>query len=543
MAKRIFIILMIGLIGVFTFAGGGGEPKPAAGAAPKPAQEAGPKYGGTLTIGMKTTPQHLDIHMSPGNPGFVVLAHVNDYPIFHDAINSKLVPGLFKSWEVSDDATEYIFHIRQGVKFHSGEPLNAEAVKLSMDRHLDPACPTIAKAMWTDCVKEWVVVDEYTVKAVLKFPFAPFLYVLTTNLAPILSPKTLKENWTKPVTEAIGTGPFMVKDFEPAVSITLVRNPDYWGSKPENSDAWAAGGPYVDEIKYVAIPDDAARMVALETGEIDVAIAVPVADVARLKENPDVEVSDIAGASSMRIVANMLKKPYDDARVRKALNYAINKQAIVDNLLGGHASVSDCWVAPAVFGYAPTIVYEYNPDKAKQLLAEAGYSNGFDMDYYAVSGRYLMDYAVSAAVAADWTKVGIKVNMHMVDGATFSNLQRKLPQEAPMDIYLMMHGAGTCDVDQVGTVAIHSKSWFPNGTNYQAYSNPRADEILDTAREEPDQSKRLELYKELWQLTMVEDAMCIYMYVPNVITAYRANVHDMWFCPKDYQFAYHAWKD
>ncbi|MEW6375816.1 MAG: ABC transporter substrate-binding protein, partial [Thermodesulfobacteriota bacterium] len=167
------------------------------------------------------------------------------------------------------------------------------------------------------------------------------------------------------MTKPVGTGPFMFKEWVPGNKFVMVRNENYWGKKP-----------LLQEVTWRVIPDDASRVVALETGEVHVAVRIPPFDIPRLKANPKLSV---IGAPSVRTIFlgfNALKEPFHDKRVRQALNYAVNKEAIVKHMLGGVGRVSDAPISPGIFGYTPIKTYEYSVEKAKALLAEAGFPKG-----------------------------------------------------------------------------------------------------------------------------------------------------------------------
>ena len=441
----------------------------------------------------------------------------------------ELIPMLAESWELSEDAMELTLHIRKGVKFHDGEVLNAEAVKTNLDRRMDPeaACAQIfAEAH----IKKVSVVDEYTVKIEAKYPYASLTSCLTYMVSGIQSPKAMQATWDAPMPLAVGTGPFIMKEWVYGDHITLVRNEDYWGEPA-----------ILEEVIFRVIPDDIARTMSLETGEIDCCIRTPPADARRLEADPNIIIDRSPAQRLVYVGINVNYGPFSDKRVRQAMNYAVNKKAIVDNILGGTGHVSDCPMMPGIIGYYPTTAYEYNPEKAKALLAEAGYPDGFECTFYPIGERHLMGTSVYAAVAADLFNVGIRCKIILRDFAThITTLISTPPDKADQQLYAMGMGPGWGDSDFLTTVYFHSEQAPPVYMNMGFYDSPIADELMVLAREEADPEKRLELYKELWEVIM-EDAPWIFLHEQGQITGMRANVKDVTFTLREVIEFKHAW--
>ena len=390
--------------------------------------------------------------------------------------------------------------------------LNAEAVKVNFDRRMDPEA-AVSETLLENHIKEVSVVDEYTLKIEAKYPFAPMVAALTHLWNRIQSPKALKASWTEPMEKPVGTGPFIWKEWVPGDHITLVRNEDYWGEKPA-----------LEEIVFKIIPDDAARVIALETGEIDICYNLPPMDALRLEGNPDIDVFRGPSQRTMHIGLNVTKGPLNDKRVRQAMNYAVNKQAIIDTILGGAGRVSDAPIAPGIFGYVSTKTYEYDLEKAKALLTEAGYPDGFEIMFYPAVGRYLMDVSVATAVAADLLKVGVKCKVIMKDWASMITALVTLPEdEADQEMYLIGIGPGFGDADYVTALSFQSDMAPPTFLNCGFYKNEKVDELLEAARREADPVARVNLYKEMDEIIM-DECPWIFMYVQGQVHGWRANV-------------------
>ena len=438
-------------------------------------------------------------------------------------------PLLAERWEVSADSTVFTFHIRQGVKFHDGEPLNAEAVKVNFDRMMDPDAAT-AQPLLVKPIKELTVVDEYTLKLEATSSFGPMLSNLTNPVMAIQSPKMLKAHWTETVTETVGTGPFMWKEWVPGDHVTMVQNPDYWGEKAK-----------LDTLTFKIIPDAGARLMSLEAGEIDVCISMPPRDAPRVEADPNLTVDRSPSLRNMHVGFNLDKAPFTDVRVRQALNYAINKEAIVKYVVGGVGTVADCPIAAGIFGYAPTMTYEYNPEKAKALLAEAGYPDGFECNFYPPVGRYLMDVETATAITADLYKVGVKAKIVMMDiGTLISFLRPANREDATYDMYMLGIGSGNMDADYESMLLLHSDWFAPSGLNITYYENPEAEALMEAAGKTADEAERLSLYTELWPIVM-EDAPWLFLHTLGQITGLKTNVKGLVMHPKEFVRAHNAW--
>jgi len=377
---------------------------------------------------------------------------------------------------------------------------------------MDPEA-AVSETLLENHIKEVIVVDEYTIKLVAKYPFAPMVAALTHLWNRIQSPKALKASWTEPLKAPIGTGPFIWKEWVPGDHITLVRNDDYWGEKPA-----------LEEIVFKIIPDDATRVIALETGEIDVCYNMPAMDGTRLDGNTDITVHRLASQRTIHVGMNVNKGPLQDKRVRQALNYAVDKEAIIKYIFAGNGRVSDAPIAPGIFGYVSTKTYEYDIEKAKALLAEAGYPDGFSINFYPAVGRYLQDVTVATAVAADLLKVGVKCNIIMKDWATMVTALVTVPEDqADQEMYLLGIGPGFGDADYVTTLSFQSDMAPPTFLNCGFYKNETVDELLEAARREADPVARVNLYGEINEIIM-DECPWIFMYVQGQIHGTRADV-------------------
>jgi len=502
------------------------EAKPAEKAKPVAAKPK-PKVPQKLIVASGTDALTMDTHFGLDAPTFTILDHMVE-SLLELTPKGEIVPRLVEKWEVSSDATEFTLKLRKGIKFHDGTPFNAEAVKINFDRLLDPKV-AIRYRFLVAPISTVTVADEFTVKIKTKAPFAALVSNLTHQATGIQSPDALKASWEKPLTKPVGTGPFMFKEWVPGNKFVMARNDNYWGKKP-----------LLQEVTWRVIPDDASRVVALETGEVHAAVRIPPFDIPRLKADKKLAVLSAASVRTIYLGFNTLKEPFQDKRVRQAINYAVNKEAIVKHVLGGVGRVSDAAISPGIFGYAPIKTYEYNIEKAKALLAEAGFPKGFETTLHPAVGRYYMDASVATAVAADLLKVGIRAEIKMMEWGTYLPSILREKDQVEHKIYMLGWGCVTGDADYGLYPLFHSKQWPKVGQNASFYANEKLDQLLDGARSTASPEERKRLYKEA--LTIIHDeAPWLFLHSEVQIVGTRANVKGIIVHPTERVIAKEAW--
>ena len=378
----------------------------------------------------------------------------------------------------------------------SGEDFNADAVKYSIDRVIDPEAnsPTYSYIKTVESVE---VIDEYTV------------YVHTTTADPliparfcrypteIVPPKYTEEVGQQGLSEnPVGTGPYKFVSWTKDEQVVLEANEDYWDGAPE-----------VKKVIFRSIPETSTRVSALITGEIDIAVGVTPDEVSRIESSDGIHLSTVeAGGNTVYVGLKCEEAPFDNKLVRQAMNYAIDVDAIVTNILGGAAKVTDNIIGEKDFGYSePLDGYEYNPEKAKELLAEAGYPDGFSCTVDTVNW-YLKCDDVAQAIAAYLGQVGITVTVNPVESSVY---RTSVPsgEQSPM-YFLGWSSTNTLDADAAIYSVLHSSD------SYSTYNNPEIDAKLDEARSCMDETKRAELYSEI-EKTVLEEAPRIFLYKEN----------------------------
>ena len=409
--------------------------------------------------------------------------------------NANIIPSLPESWENTSD-TEYIFHLRQGVKFHNGEELKASDVVFTFNRARESAQ---AKANF-EMVSSVEAVDDYTVKLTTSAPFAPMLLKLTQNTAYILSEKAVTEaeaDGGEYGENPVGTGCMTLKEYQPNDHCTLVRFDDYWGGEVKATS-----------ITRRVIPEDSSRTIALENGEIDYINELPAVDIDRLKEDENIKTVDMVSASVSFIAFNCQKEPFNNVKVRQALHYAVDKQTIIDVIYEGYGVPCNSVFPTMMPGYDSELnIYSYDLEKAKQLLTEAGYPDGFDMEIL-VSNE--IRSRICQIIQQDYASIGVNMEISVVEFGTLVEMSTGEDYDA-----FLLGWSQAVDADNTMVFSFHSDNFGSKG-NRARYSNPEFDEIVMQARVEMDETKRNELYKEAQRIVMEDSPWIPIMQAVNV---------------------------
>jgi len=468
-------------------------------AAPVAAQPAG-----TLVVGLVAEPVNLDpAQVTDLNSNRVGRRIVETLVTFPEE-STQIVPGLAESWTISKDGLQYTFKLRSGVKFHDGTPLTAEAVKFSIERQINPEHPAhkLGKYPFANFffgnVKAVEALSPDRVAFLLKEPRASFLAILTAGAASIVSPTAVMKAGPDYPLSPVGTGPFKFVSWDRGQRVVLEKNPAYWKFPLK-----------LDRVIYRPIVEDQARLTELLTGSLDLIVGVPPDFVTQLESGGKVGVLKQVGAHVWYLGINNQKKPFDDKRVRQALNYAVNKDAIVRDVLKGTGTPSRGPVLPNTWAADTALkAYPYDPERARKLLAEAGYPTGFSTTLWVPeSGSGMQSpVAMSTVMQSNLKAVGVNVTLQTMEwGAYLAKLRTK-----EQDLFALSWMAGTEDPDMVMYPLLHSSQWTPNGPNRALYKNPKFDDLLQQARLTTDQARRASLYKEA-QRILVDDAPWVFV--------------------------------
>ncbi|WP_027891945.1 ABC transporter substrate-binding protein [Calidithermus chliarophilus] len=434
------------------------------------------KSGGVLRAGMQADPVGLDPHTTSATATRNQLENVYDTLVRFDS-KGKIVPSLAQRWSVSPDGLTWTFTLRPDVRFHNGRALEAADVVYSISRIKDPAVKS-PRAGDFAVVDSVTAPNRTTVVFKLKQPFAPLLAKLAFTLNVIVPKEAAATLGNKPV----GTGPFVFVEYIPNTRMVLQRNPNYW-----ERDSKGNRLPYLDGITYIYLPDATARTTALRAGSVDWIEYVPAADIQTIKNDPKLDVVGGLSANFRSLYFNLKEKPLDDVRVRQAIAYALNPQEVVDVALfgaGGIVAKGTTIPAGGFYSYDKSPYGKPNLDRARQLLREAGYPNGFTLDLK-VTSTYDFLRAPAEVIQAQLAKVGIKVNIQAEEWSVY------LPNFIGKKFVATIIGeSGQGDPDDFLYNPFHTKG----GGNYMNFSDPTLDKLLEEGRATADQEDRKAIY-------------------------------------------------
>jgi peptide/nickel transport system substrate-binding protein len=399
-------------------------------------------------------------------------------------------PRLAVSYKLINDTT-WEFKLRRGVKFHNGAVMTAKDVKFSIDRMIDPQSKVFFAHFYAT-IKEVKVLDDFTIQIITKSPDPLLLKRMSHNIF-ILPSDLLKEKGAEAFFQhPIGTGPFKFVSWARNDRMVFEANEGYWD-----------GPPKVKRVIFRPVPEVSTRIAELQTGNADIIVNIPPFLVPQVKDSPVTTVQSVPSGRAMFVYINCLTEgPLKNKKVRQALNYAVDKKAIIDNILKGSGVPMAIGITPYHWGYDPSLnPYPYDPQKAKKLLAEAGYASGLKLAFNSPSGRFLMDKEVSEAIVGMLNEVGVQTDMKIHEYGSYVQI---LTGKKLQDLGFI--GWGNPLHDAEGTL---STLYAPSAFNY--YSDPQMTEKIIQARTTMDQKKRLDLYKEI-QREIFEDAPMIFLH-------------------------------
>lgn len=425
---------------------------------------------------------------------------------FDRELNVK--PLLATGYEVSDDGLTYTIHLRDKVKFHDGTDFNAKAVKVNLERVLDKS-NGLARYNQFSRIKRVEVVDPLTVKIVLKKPFSALINALAHPAAMMISPTALKKWGENIAFHPVGTGPFKFVEWDPATHLTVEKWEGYWEE----------GIPKIDTLTFRTVTNNNTRAAMLQTGEAQFIYPVPYAQAKLLEKDPNIDVVATPSIILEYLSMNMLHEPFDDVRVRRAINYAINKRAMAKVVFRGYAIPAE-GVIPQGVKYAKKLgPWPYNPEKARQLLKEAGYPDGFSTTLWSAYNDGTSAKALQF-LQQQLGQVGIDVKVKLLEPGVRSQLVQSAPdpEKAPVRMYYAGWSASTGEADWALRPLLVTSAWPPVFNNTAYYSNSKVDAAVKQALLTTDEAEKTKLYakaqKQIWQ-----DAPWAFLVTPKVVSA------------------------
>lgn len=482
-----------------------------------------------LTVGVRAGPDSIDPHWSTLGSQAESLRHIFDTLVGVDK-DLQLQPAIATSWTPVDDDT-WEFKIREGVKFHDGSDLTAEDVKFSIDR-IPLVTGPMSMTIYTKSVESVEVIDDYTVHVHTKGAAATLpndfirMFIVSSEIG------TVGNEEFNSGAAAIGTGPYKFVSWEPKGDLVLERNADYWG-----------GAPHWENVVRKEIPNDASRVAALQSGEVDLINYVPATDYAAMQNDSRLDTFIADSVYILNITPNVKDtlpvkakvdgveidaNPFQDLRVREAMDLAINREILSDVVLEGLGKPANQLMPATFFGGSTDLpAREYDLERAKALLAEAGYPNGFEVDFACTNNRLPGDAAVCEALSQMWARAGLTVNANALNGTVF------FPAQQAGEFSLWLSGWGTLTGEASYTYGSLVHTADPEkglgAFNKSGYSNAEIDALLEEGARTLDDTARAALYKQVTELSMNDRVL-----IPTVViqTVWAAKADTLTFEPR-----------
>ena len=484
--------------------------------------------GKTLTYGQSTRVMTLDpaqgaFSTYPG--GYEVAYCMFDRLIDFDK-NLKIVPQLATGWEGAPDAKSVRFKLRSGVNFHDGTRFDAAAVKFNIERMMDKARNPTNRPLW-DAISAVEVVDASTVVVRTKDPFSQILNTFAHGSGSMVSPASVQKHGEKGVAQnPVGAGPFMVEAFTPGQEVALKAFDGYWGGKPAT-----------DRLVFKFIAEPATRVAALRTGSVDIVDSVPVQLVAGLRREANIEVINGPSLRPLGLVINMANAPFNDPKVRQALNHAVPVATIAERVFFGFAKATDAPLAFDTQGYKKNTAFEYSADKARALLASAGWTPGADgkmqkggqplkIRLLASEGLFPGDVSIIEICQRSFAQIGIDATITKVESGAYWGELRK--ERAALNFDLAMFGFNPSNASGL----YHLESLYKSNVNDAGaldvwnigrYRNPKVDDLLKQAHATVDLAAQNALLGQVQEIVWA-DAPYVWLHVNENVTAIRKGV-------------------
>ena len=455
----------------------------------------------TLVVAQGADPTSLDPYGTTDSPAIRVAHCVFETLVTRDD-EGNIAPMLAESWDIEDDCT-YIFHLRKGVKFHNGEELKASDVAFSFSKIAES--PHASSIRATIDFENSKALDDYTFEMKLTEPFGPILNHLSHAVMAIVNEKAYTEAGDQVNEKPCGTGPYKFVAWYPADRIEMVAFDDYWGEKAA-----------ITNLTWRTIPEIASRSIEVEAGTVDVAIDIQASELARLEKVEKVTTFKEERSSINFICLNNLIAPFDNVKVRQAINMAIDVDAICNVVYQGTGAVAQAPMSKSVWAYNDNLPpHERNVEKAKELLAEAGYPDGFTCTMTCDQNQQRLDTA--EMVQMQLAEIGITMKIASMRGTFIDNVI-----SGNLEMFGLGWTADTGDPDYALFASFHS-SMHGEGGNMSFYANPEVDRLLDLGRSSTDPEVRKDAYYKVQEIVWNE-VPCVFLQCPEDLYAYNSNL-------------------
>ncbi|HEY8446324.1 MAG TPA: ABC transporter substrate-binding protein [Thermomicrobiales bacterium] len=461
-------------------------------------QDGTPKPGGVLKVGMQADPTALDPHKQSLTAIWHVVEHI--YSRLTKILPDLSVgPELAESWEISEDGLVYTFKLRQGVTFHNGRPLVAEDVKYSFERYGSEESVVRSDLASVESVE---APDDSTVVIRLKNRDASILSILASQSAIIIPKEVVEENGDLSQV-AVGSGPFIFREYVPNTHVILEKNPNYFEE----------GLPYLDGLELIIAADDTARTTALVTGTVDMIEYAPLRDIELLQSDPSIVLAGNSNTNIRMVSFNMKREPFNDVRVRQAIAKVIDREAVLGPTVFGHGTTTVVPFPPDYWAALPAEVPAPDIEGARALLAEAGFPDGFKTTITSWAQYSFLSNA-AVVIQEQLKQIGIEAELNLVENAT---MIADVHTNFNYDIAV----TGTSAYVDPHEIMINFKTG--ESGNFVGYSNPQVDELIDQGQAETDQEKRAEIYRQIQQI-LLDEVPWVCLFVANQYEAMKSYV-------------------
>jgi peptide/nickel transport system substrate-binding protein len=484
-----------------------------------------PSFGGTIVRAITSEPATLDPGGAASSGQNVILPYLLDMLIYRDVDNSYK-PYLAEKWTISEDGRVVTFFLREGVKFHDGTPLNAEAVRFTYQRVMqkDSKSPLVSSFANIESIE---AVSENQVVFRLKEPSATLFSTLSTAYAGIISPTAAEKFGESFGVNLVGSGPFKLESWKPGESITVVRNEAYTWGPPILSNP---GMPYLERIIFQVIPDISSQLAAFQSSEVDILFINQPAHLEVLQKDPSARLVEIELNSLVYLGFNVQAEPFGDQRLRRAIAHMIDKNELVEIALGGVGSPAFSPLAPTLPGYDASLrdeSPEYNLVEAEKLLIEAGYikqpngkwvesAGGKELSIEILASTRPPNETLATVIQNQLQREGVNVTIKLLESKAASEVATRGEYQVMLWRY---------DWNDADVLNVYLSSSRIGTTNRSFYNNPELDEILELAAVELNEERRNELYSQA-QRILIREQPWIPLYIPKDYLVLRSNLYD-----------------
>jgi peptide/nickel transport system substrate-binding protein len=480
-----------------------------------------PKSAGKVAMSLADQDvQNFDPIIPTDNMSIWTMLLIYDQLIRVASDGKSLEPGLAEKWDVSQDGLTYTFHLRDA-KFHDGSPVTADDVVYSLTRVVQSK-----DSQWSflfSAVDKVEASDPKTAVIRLKTVWAPFESDLALFGASIIPQKLHQAQQAQLFQKPVGTGPFVFDSWDKGNKIVLKKNPNYW----------TAGKPYLDELDFFVLTDANARMLQFQGGQLDIATLVPFSQIDSLKSNSDYTVLSDAVARIDYMGINVKRAPFDNVKLRQAMNLAVDKDAIIKNILFGNGEAANTYLPKMPYhDDSASVPYPFDLTKAQDLVKQSSGKNGFKAEILTGSGDTVGNQ-VAQLVAVNLSKIGGQVKITPLEPGLYND---RIQKSQDFDLYVGYYTTDIVDPDELTSFAVQSDG----GTLavWTQYKNDQVDALIKQGQVELDKEKRLQMYKDI-QKMVAADAHFIYLYYPGGNTVTTNKIKDFHILPTG---NYHLWE-